>query len=51
MEIKNATAYELGQRINEKGLKGIVVQINAIVYSEEIQDVEYILDNGGKVVI
>jgi hypothetical protein len=31
-------------------LKGIVVQINITVYSEERQDVENFLDNGGKIV-
>jgi hypothetical protein len=51
MEIKIKTAYELGQEINENGLKGKVVRIDIIVHSEDKQDVEYILDNGGKIVI
>ena len=51
MEINVKTAYELGQVINEKGLKGKIVRIDIVVYSEDRQDVEYILDNGGKIVI
>ena len=51
MEINIKTAYELGEKVNENGLKGTIVRIDIIVHSEEKQDVEYILDNGGKIVI
>lgn len=51
MEIKIKTAYELGQVVNENGLQGTVVRIEIIVHSEDKQDVQYILDNGGKIVI
>ena len=51
MEIKVKTAYELGQKINENGMKGTVVRIEIIVHSVDKQEVQYILDTGGKIVI
>jgi hypothetical protein len=47
MKIKIVTAYEIGQEINENGLKGTVVRIEIIVFENE-RFVDYILDNGGK---
>jgi hypothetical protein len=51
MEINIKTAYELGQEVNENDLTGVVVRIEVVVYSEDRQDVVYILDNGGKIII
>lgn len=51
MEIKVKTDYEIGQQVDENGLKGTVERIEIIVHSEDRQDVVYILDNGGKIVI
>ena len=49
MEINVKTAYEIGQFVNENGLQGTVVRIEIIVLSADYQDVDYILDNGGKI--
>lgn len=48
MEIKIVTAYEIGQKVNENGLSGIVERIEIIVCHHE-RFVDYILDNGGKI--
>lgn len=51
MVIKVNTAYELGQQIKEKGIEGKVVRIDISVYDEDIQDIEYVLDNGDKILM
>lgn len=49
MEIKVKTSYEIGQSVDEMGLKGKIMRIEIIVYSENHQMIDYILDNGGKI--
>ena len=49
MEINIKTVYEIGQIVNENGLQGTVIRIEIIVISADHQDVDYILDNGGKI--
>jgi hypothetical protein len=51
MNINIKTKYEIGQFVSENGLEGTVVRIEIIVHSEDYQDVDYILDNGGKIKI
>lgn len=51
MEIKVNTSYEIGQEINEMGVKGKIMRIEIIAYSENHQTIDYILDNGGKISI
>lgn len=49
MEINVETSYEIGDFVNEGELQGTVVRIEIIVHSIDHQDIDYILDNGGKI--
>jgi hypothetical protein len=54
MKIEVTTSYEIGQTItenskNEKALTGKVIRIEIIILSDDYQDIDYILDNGGKI--
>ena len=46
MNINVDTAYEIGQKINENNVQGTVVRIELIIFSENYQDIRYVLDNG-----
>jgi hypothetical protein len=51
MNINIDTTYDLGQKVDENGMKGTVVRIEIIINSNGLTDVFYVLDNGGKIKI